>query len=380
MAPDSTIAATSAFSEALHSVRTAGRQLLIQGGGTHSFIEGEQQAPFINSGKNQVIEYTPADLTLTVGSGMPFVELQRCLQEHQQWLPIEPAVNERSTIGGIVAANVTGASRCHYGGIRSWLIGSQMITTNGDVVHSGSKVVKSVAGYDVHKLLIGSHGTLALIDELTFKVAPLPQKKMIAVVATTQFQNAILEKLRALSPAMIAYCNADAALQQNIANGACFVLRFDGFTEDIDMQRDTLRGYYPENTDKMIILSTDENEVNRVSNAINTFTFSMPDSLRLSVSPSDTAALLTALNDSSPFIADVGTGMIDVPAGANILQSTILAQIETFMSLHPLQARYLWRYNAPAIPGATQQEKELARRLKALFDPENILGSLGFYS
>ena len=111
--------------------------------------------------------------------------------------PYESPANEHSTIGGIVAANATGASTLQYGGIRNWLLGVRILTANGDTVHAGSKVVKSVAGYDMHKLFIGSFGTLAAIEELTFKVAPIPEFRTL-LTCSAMTTHDLPDRVRAL--------------------------------------------------------------------------------------------------------------------------------------------------------------------------------------
>jgi glycolate oxidase FAD binding subunit len=126
------------------------------------------------AGLNRVIEYEPADLTVTVEAGMRLAELQRILGEQGQFLALDPPLEAPATIGGAIATNASGPLRFAYGTARDLVIGTRVANPDGTVTHAGGRVVKNVAGYDLNKLYIGSLGTLALIVELSFKVAPIP--------------------------------------------------------------------------------------------------------------------------------------------------------------------------------------------------------------
>jgi len=121
---------------------------------------------------DRVLEYEPADLTVTVEAGITLGKLQATLAEHGQFLPIDAPPD--ATVGGVLAANVSGPSRHAYGLPRDWLIGIRVAHADGSVSKGGGRVVKNVAGYDMPKLYVGSLGTLGVIVEATFKVAPLP--------------------------------------------------------------------------------------------------------------------------------------------------------------------------------------------------------------
>lgn len=134
---------------------------------------------------NSVVEYEPADLTVTVEAGISLADLQTELAKNRQFLPMNPPYADRCTIGGIVAANASGPLRLRYGTARNQVLGLRVVHANGTVVKSGGKVVKNVAGYDLNKLYIGSYGTLGIITEVTLKLSPLPTRQ--AIIAS-QFQ------------------------------------------------------------------------------------------------------------------------------------------------------------------------------------------------
>ncbi len=122
-----------------------------------------------------IIEYEPSEFTFTARAGTPVAEIAAALSERRQYLPFDPMlVDAGATIGGTVAAGLSGPGRFRYGGIRDFFLGVQFISGDGSVINAGGKVVKNAAGFDIPKFLIGSMGRLGAITELTFKVFPGP--------------------------------------------------------------------------------------------------------------------------------------------------------------------------------------------------------------
>src|SRR5216684_1499450 len=126
------------------------------------------------TGLHQIAHYDPADLTLSAGAGTPIAKLNATLFEHQQFLPLLVPWYSRSTIGGTIASGIDSPLRQFYGTARDFLIGAEFIDGKGNLCKSGGRVVKNVTGYDLHKLLIGSLGTLAVITRLNFRTFPSP--------------------------------------------------------------------------------------------------------------------------------------------------------------------------------------------------------------
>lgn len=123
---------------------------------------------------NRLRAYEPRDLTVSVEAGMPWRKFQRLLFEQRQMAPLDPIYADGSTVGGVVAANLSGPRRRQFGTARDLVIGMQFAMLNGRLVESGGMVVKNVAGLDMAKLMIGSFGTLAAITYVNFKVCPMP--------------------------------------------------------------------------------------------------------------------------------------------------------------------------------------------------------------
>jgi glycolate oxidase FAD binding subunit len=126
-------------------------------------------------GLQQIAHYDAGDLTLSVDAGMPLRILEKILSEKQQFLPLIVPCYETSTIGGAVASGIDSVSRQQYGSVRDFLIGAEFVEGTGNLCKSGGRVVKNVSGYDLHKLLAGSVGTLGIITRLNFRTFPLPE-------------------------------------------------------------------------------------------------------------------------------------------------------------------------------------------------------------
>ncbi|TMB98269.1 MAG: FAD-binding oxidoreductase [Chloroflexi bacterium] len=135
------------------------------------------------AGLTGIVEYEPADLTVTCRAGEPLVALQEQLRRSRQMLPSGPFASREATVGGIVATAGASASRHAYGTPRDFTIGMQVVTADGRITRTGGKVVKNVAGYDLCKLYTGSRGTLGVIVELTFKLAPQPRHEQREALA-----------------------------------------------------------------------------------------------------------------------------------------------------------------------------------------------------
>ncbi len=158
--------------------RAEGLALLPWGGGTAMAAGSAPERLDIVLGTRRmgrILEHEPADLVAIVEAGITLAQLNEALGRHGQMLPIDAPRSERATIGGILAANTSGPRRLSYGTSRDHLIGVRFVDAQGELIKGGGKVVKNVAGYDIPKLLVGSLGTLGIIVEATFKLAPAPR-------------------------------------------------------------------------------------------------------------------------------------------------------------------------------------------------------------
>ena len=157
---------------------TSGR-VLIRGSGTADDWAGQPEDPELvldTTGLTGVLAHNPGDMTVAVRAGMPLRELNTMLAEHGQRVALDAArVGQGGTVGGLIATADSGPSALTYGSLRDLVIGATLILSAGTVTRTGGHVIKNVAGYDLAKLVHGSHGALALIAEVVLRVHPVPE-------------------------------------------------------------------------------------------------------------------------------------------------------------------------------------------------------------
>ncbi len=122
---------------------------------------------------NAVREHTWQDMTCTVQAGCTWAAMQSALAKHGQYVGLDPLWPATATVGGVIATNDSGALRLKYGGLRDLIIGMTIVLADGTIAKTGGKVVKNVAGYDLHKLMTGAFGTLGVVAEVNFRLHPI---------------------------------------------------------------------------------------------------------------------------------------------------------------------------------------------------------------
>ena len=167
----------------VQSARAAGAQLCIRGGGSKDFYGEVPQGELLDTRVLEGIScYEPTELVVTARCGTSLAELETLLATKGQCLPFEPPhfgdpdawLKDRgATVGGMVAAGLSGPSRAAVGAVRDYVLGATMLNGKGEVLTFGGQVMKNVAGYDVSRLLAGSMGTLGVILEVSLKVMPV---------------------------------------------------------------------------------------------------------------------------------------------------------------------------------------------------------------
>jgi glycolate oxidase FAD binding subunit len=168
--------APATLAELAEAVRSAPRVIPV-GGGTKPRLSsvGEDYARVSTAQLRGIAEYEPSEFTFTALAGTPLREVVAALAERGQYLPFDPLlVAADSTLGGAVAAGLSGPGRVRYGGLRDFILGVKLVDGEGRLLRLGGKVVKNAAGFDVPKFLVGSAGRFGVIGELTFKVFPKP--------------------------------------------------------------------------------------------------------------------------------------------------------------------------------------------------------------
>jgi glycolate oxidase FAD binding subunit len=186
---------------------------------------------------NAIVDYVPADQIVTVQAGMTIARLQAALREQKQRLALDPPGPQRTTVGGNVATASYGPLRTRYGTARDVIVGMTIVRADGTLVRGGGKVVKNVAGFDVPKLMVGTHGTLAMIGTVTFRLHPLPEAQTEIV-----FPGCDAAVLRSLCTAMTqAQLEPSAVFAVYDGTNYALAIRFEGFPDGVAAQRATLR-------------------------------------------------------------------------------------------------------------------------------------------
>ena len=150
--------------------------LRIRGSGSKDFYGGPLRGDVINvNAYHGILDYEPPELVLTARAGTPLAEIESTLRERGQMLAFEPPYfGPGATLGGCVAAGLSGPRRAYTGAARDFVLGIRMLDGQGNDLHFGGQVMKNVAGFDLSRLLTGSLGTLGVILEVSLKVLPLP--------------------------------------------------------------------------------------------------------------------------------------------------------------------------------------------------------------
>jgi glycolate oxidase FAD binding subunit len=171
----------STIEQAQELLRNAKGHVIFVGGGTKIGTPPPHDQVMSTAALNHIVEYAPSDQVVMAEAGVTLAALQRELAKHGQRLALDAPFAERATLGGIVAANSYGPLRTRYGSVRDLIIGISIVRADGTRAKGGGKVVKTVAGFDLPKLMCGSRGTLAMIATVTFRVHPLPEQTATVV-------------------------------------------------------------------------------------------------------------------------------------------------------------------------------------------------------
>jgi glycolate oxidase FAD binding subunit len=218
------------------------------GGRTHLGFGLPPSKPGIaldTTGWNRIVEYPARDMTVTVQAGITVAELQATLAREGQWLPVDLPRPDQATLGGAVAANVSGPRRFGYGTLRDYLIGIRFLADTGEEIRGGGRVVKNVAGYDLMKLNLGALGSFGVITELTFKVKPRTESAAVVTFGVPSADlAATLDQLHASAsrPIAVDVVNAAAAKAAGLESNDpwLIVLGFEEKTVTVNWQIDEL--------------------------------------------------------------------------------------------------------------------------------------------
>ena len=324
---------------------------------------------------NRLLDYQPDDMTVTAEAGMTLAELQEILAARGQRLALDPAHPLKTTLGGLVAANPDGPWRAAFGTVRDQVLGLTIAGPDGTIFKSGSRVVKSVAGYDLPKLFAGSFGTLGVITQVTFRVRPLPTASGAIRV---RFDD--LSKLdaawRALRRAPLEPAFFETVVD---AKGAFLAMGFEGEPEAVLWQKEEVAR----------LLETDcerESDLLRLELAERSHAAEAPLLVKVSLPPAEAIAFLQDAQDGmgrgGTWVGHAANGILygnyaaaadwDVPAGRAMIEALRAQAAERRGHLVVQRAPLAWKTGWD-VWGPKRADFPLMKAVKHAFDPHGML-------
>jgi glycolate oxidase FAD binding subunit len=345
--------------------------LCIKGGGTQGCaVEGQILSA---SGLAGVELYDPGALTLVVRAGTPMQEIETLLASENQQLAFEPmdhrallGTNGEPTVGGVVAANISGPRRIQAGAARDHLLGVRFVDGAGTVIKNGGRVMKNVTGYDLVKLMAGSHGTLGVLSEVSLKVLPRPEMRGVLLYYGLTDRDAFAAMSRALgSPFEV---SGAVHMPSGMDGHPVTMLRIEGFEESVTYRLGQLRALLKSFGDPLV-------EVDQTKTAagwawvrdVALFHGRPGNVWRISVKPSDALDLVAKIAPTS-VMYDWGGGRIWCLADPSIDVRTAMAGIGGHATL--VRGKGFARFHPDPAPVA-----RLSAALRAQFDPRGILNT-----
>ncbi|WP_299947495.1 FAD-binding protein [uncultured Ruegeria sp.] len=336
----------------------------IAGGGTRGIVGAE---PVLSvAGLSGITLYEPGALTLVARAGTPVAEVEAALEAEGQQLAFEPmdhrellGTTGEPTIGGVVAANISGPRRIQAGACRDFLLGVRYVDGLGQVIKNGGRVMKNVTGYDLVKLMAGSWGTLGVLSEVSLKVLPKSETQLTLAIGVADTRAAVDLMSTALkSPYEVsgaAYAPADGQV----------LLRIEGFADSVAYRIDRLRESLGGECIEMA------NSVTRWADLrdVRAFRDIDGDVWRLSVKPSDAPGIAERIS-ADQTLFDWGGGLIWalMPKGTDLRAR--LGQFEGHATLVRASAQTMGEL------GRFQPEntriKALTRAFRQKFDPRSV--------
>ncbi|MEM8871307.1 MAG: glycolate oxidase subunit GlcE [Pseudomonadota bacterium] len=300
------------LAEAVATASDAAVPLHIRGGGTRSGLGHAVTGDILETAAlTGMTLYDPGALTLVARAGTPMAEIENALEAENQKLPFEPmdhralyGSNGTPTIGGVVAANVSGPRRIQAGACRDSLIGVRFVDGRGTAIKNGGRVMKNVTGYDLVKLMAGSHGTLGVLSEVSFKL--LPSAEATATVRAYALQTS--DGVAALSAALGSPYDVTGAAFTPDGDA---VVRVEGFEGSVRYRAAQLREMFGRFGD--VSVHSDPAETAslwadiRDAKAIAT---GPGDVWRVSVKPTDGPRVVDAVGQPGATLLDWGGGLV----------------------------------------------------------------------
>jgi glycolate oxidase FAD binding subunit len=343
------------------------------------------------SGMQGIVDYQPEELVLTVRAGTTLSEVEAALDKADQMLAFEPAdlsallkSKSTGTIGGVLATNLSGPRRLTAGAARDFLLGFDAVSGRGERFKSGGRVMKNVTGYDLSKLICGSYGTLAVIDEVTIKTLPRPETSLSLLFESDNMASAVALIAGIFAsphePGAAAILPQSVAVAAGIGLAADFVvvIRLEGIALSVDDRASHLRGMGGiGGTVETVPQALSETLWRRIRD-VDLLADHAGDIWKLSCAPASATQIIAAIEPhfDMAFYADWAGGLLWFagPSGADFGNA-----LRAALALHGGGHAQLMcdRGNSkqliPALQPLPPAQASLSRRVKAAFDPLGVL-------
>lgn len=371
-------------STALREAHERGLAVIPLGGATHAALGNVPRRYHVAlalGGMNERVAHEPDDLTVTVEAGVRLDTMQARLAPHGQFLPLDPPGADGATMGGVISANVCGPLRHAHGTVRDWLIGVRVVHADGTATKAGGRVVKNVAGYEMTKLYAGAIGTLGVITEATFKLAPIRRVQATGIIPVAGGLAGAALVLRAWDAGLaLSACEVlSPAAARRVAGAASWTVlaRIAGTSGAVERTHRELAALEP-----ATMLERDDGE-QRWQRWRELFA-PRELSLRASLLPSCTGAALDALQALGPagemaLSATVSAGVIRARSGA-LIEDAAQKLVNQFREIVERANGTLTIESAPDtlkrnrdVFGTPRPDLAIMRRLKEQFDPRGVL-------
>lgn len=358
-------------------IRGAEGPLRIEGGGTRPIGALSNGARLSTSALRGIELYEPGALTLVARAGTPLSEIEAALEAEGQRLAFEPmdhrgllGTSGTPTIGGVVAANVSGPRRIQAGACRDFLLGVRFVDGRGQIVKNGGRVMKNVTGYDLVKLMAGSFGTLGVLTEVALKVLPRPRSMGMLRIDGLSDAAAVAALCRSLaSPYEV---TGAAHLQEGPDGTSVTMIRLEGFENSVAYRAEALTRLLAEFGTCSFEADTDRTASEWVYiRDVGPFQEQAGDVWRLSVKPTDAPGIVADLPGARAFY-DWGGGLIWLLAAEGSGLSA--AKIRSAVAARGGHATLIRGDRSQgAFPPLPASVAALQEGLRLKFDPRQIL-------
>ena len=375
---------------AILDAQQAKRRLEVRGLGTKTRLGNQPDYDdcLDVSAMQGIVDYQPEELVLTVRAGTALAEIEAELAQANQMLAFEPAdlsgllaSKSTGTIGGVLATNMSGPRRLTAGAARDFLLGFDAVSGRGERFKSGGRVMKNVTGYDLSKLMCGSYGTLAVVDEVTIKTLPRPETSLSLLFGCNDMGSAVA-KIAAIfasphEPGAAAILPQNVAVTAGLDMAAAFivVIRLEGIALSVEDRAAHLRemggvlGTLAQTTSEKLWAAI--RDVDLLAKAHG-------DIWKLSCAPASAPAIVATIEQAFDitFYADWAGGLVWFagPSGAafgTALRAALTAHGGGYA--HLLCDRGMSKNQLPVFQPLPQAQASLTARVKAAFDPLGVL-------